>query len=35
MTENQLLQLLDDMTLDEKIDQLCQLHGGFTATIWH
>ena len=29
MTENQLLQLLDDMTLDEKIDQLCQLHGGF------
>lgn len=29
MTENQLLELLADMTLDEKIDQLCQLHGGF------
>lgn len=29
MTENQLLKLLADMTLDEKIDQLCQLHGGF------
>lgn len=29
MTDNQLRELLADMTLEEKIDQLCQLHGGF------
>lgn len=29
MTDKQLIALLADMTLDEKIDQLCQLHGGF------
>lgn len=29
MTDNQLKALLADMTLEEKVDQLVQLHGGF------
>lgn len=33
MTNQELINLLNDMTLSEKIEQLVQLHGGFFGTI--